>query len=121
MKASHRKGVATHPDPESCVASRKATIEALTGAHVGRVLSCEIIAIGVPTSFSKAEGHTAGGAIASLRFDSAQSETLGMHGNSTRENRETPSAPVTGIAAGRLEKAMSHTSNMHASGESDGA
>ena len=26
--------------------------------------------------------------------DSAQSETPGMHGNSTRENRETPSAPV---------------------------
>src|SRR5437867_12420965 len=42
MKESYRKGVATHPDPESCVASRKATTEALTGAHVGRVLSCEI-------------------------------------------------------------------------------
>src|SRR5258706_12829104 len=26
--------------------------------------------------------------------DSAQSETPGMHGNSTRENRETPSAPI---------------------------
>src|SRR2546422_8797750 len=66
MKASHRKGVATHPDPESCVASRKATIEALTGAHVGRALSCEIIASGVPTSYHVTEGHTAGGAIASL-------------------------------------------------------
>jgi len=63
----HRKGVAIHPDPESCMASREALIEALTGAHVGRVLSCEIIAIGVPTSFSKAEGHTDGGVIASLR------------------------------------------------------
>jgi hypothetical protein len=97
MQESHRKGVAIHPDPESCMASRKATIEALTGAHAGRVLSCEIIATGVPTSFSKAEGHTAGGAIASLRFDSAQSETLGMHGNSTRENRETPSTPATSV------------------------
>src|SRR5262245_22928992 len=66
MQESHRKGVAIHPDPESCMASRKATIEALTGAHAGRVLSCEIIATGVPTSFSKAEGHTDGGAIASL-------------------------------------------------------
>src|SRR5436309_49255 len=36
MQESYRKGVATHPDPESCVASRKATAEALTGAHVGR-------------------------------------------------------------------------------------
>jgi hypothetical protein len=49
MKESYRKGVANHPDPESCVASRKAAIEALIGAHAGRVLSCEIIATGVPT------------------------------------------------------------------------
>src|SRR6266566_1172902 len=66
MKESHRKGVATHPDPESCVASREATTEALTGAHVGRVLSCEIIASGVPTSYHVTEGHAAAGAIASL-------------------------------------------------------
>jgi len=43
-----------------------------------------------------------------------------MHGNSTRENRETPSVPVAEEAAGRLEKAMSRESNMHAGGESDG-
>ena len=37
---------------------------------------------------------------------SAQSETPGMHGNSTRENRETPSTPAEEEdAAGRLEKA----------------
>src|SRR5436190_661435 len=66
MQESYGKGVAIHPDPESCMASREATIEALTGARAGRVLSCEIIATGVPTSFSKAEGHTDGGAIASL-------------------------------------------------------
>ena len=52
--------------------------------------------------------------------DSAQSETPGMHGNSARENRETPSAPVGEMAAGRLEKAMSLESNTHAGGESDG-
>src|SRR6266852_2156833 len=52
--------------------------------------------------------------------DSAQSEAPGMHGNSTRENRETPSAPVAKAATGRLEKAMSQESNMHAGGESDG-
>jgi RNA-directed DNA polymerase len=43
-----------------------------------------------------------------------------MHRNSTRENRETPSTPVAEMAAGRLEKAMSRESNMHAGGESDG-
>jgi hypothetical protein len=67
MRESHREGLAIHPDPESCVAGRKATTEALTGAHAGWVLSCEIIATGVPTSFSKAEGHTGGDAIASHR------------------------------------------------------
>ena len=44
MKESYRKGVAIHPGPESCVASREAAIEALTGVHAGRVLSGEIIA-----------------------------------------------------------------------------
>src|SRR5881628_3680666 len=43
-----------------------------------------------------------------------------MHGNSTRENRETPSTPAAEEAAGRLEKALSQESNMHADGESDG-
>ena len=43
-----------------------------------------------------------------------------MHGNSARGNRETPSAPIVQIAAGRLGKAMSQTSNMHVGGESDG-
>src|SRR3569833_2960558 len=52
--------------------------------------------------------------------DSAQSETPGMHGNSTRENRETPSTPVAEAVAGRLEKAVSLESNMHAGGASDG-
>ena len=67
MKESHRKGVAIHPDPESCIGSRKAAIEALTGAHAGRVLSCEVIATGVPTPFSMAEGNTDGYDIASPR------------------------------------------------------
>ncbi len=85
------------------MASREAAIEALTGAHAGRVLSCEIVATGVPTSFRMAEGNTDGGVIASTWR--AQSETPSMHGNSSRENRETPSAPVAKVAAGRLEKA----------------
>jgi len=58
MQESHRKGVASHPDPESCVASRKAGGEALTGAHAGRALSCEIFETGVPTQSFYAEGDT---------------------------------------------------------------
>src|SRR5229473_5461667 len=52
--------------------------------------------------------------------DSAQSETPSMYGNSTRENRETPSTPVVEGVTGRLEKALSQKSNTHADGESDG-
>ena len=40
-----------------------------------------------------------------------------MQGNSTRENRETPSTPVA--TTGRLEKALSPKSNMHVGGGSD--
>jgi len=52
--------------------------------------------------------------------DSAQSETPGMYGNSTRENRETPLTLAGEDTAGRLEKAVSQKSNMHVGGESDG-
>src|SRR6266849_5560679 len=120
MKESHRKGVASHPGPESCVGSRKAAGEALTGAHAGWVLSCEIIATGVPTSFRMAEGNTDGCAIRQHPQDSAQSETPGMYGNSTRKNRETPSTPVVEGVTGQLEKALSQKSNVHVGGESDG-
>jgi len=41
-----------------------------------------------------------------------------MQGNSTRENRETPSTPATG--AGRLEKGMTPKASMYDGGESDG-
>src|SRR4051794_15376159 len=48
----------------------------------------------------------------------AQSETPGMSGNSTRENRETPSASGSSMPD-RLAKATSYTASMNAGGESD--
>jgi len=56
MKESHRKGLANHPDPESCGGRRKAPVEALTGAQAGRVLSCEISPTRVPTVSDYPEG-----------------------------------------------------------------
>ena len=67
MKESYRKGVAIHPGPESCEASREAGIEALTGVHAGRVWSCEIKATGVPTPSPRLEGNTGGRVTASDR------------------------------------------------------
>src|SRR6266508_3626777 len=50
--------------------------------------------------------------------DSAQSETPGMQGNATRENRETPSTRAADGAMRRVEKDMSPKSTMHVGGES---
>jgi hypothetical protein len=53
MQESYRKGLASHPGPESCVGGRKSAGEALTGAHAGQPLSCEIKYSGVPTPSSE--------------------------------------------------------------------
>jgi hypothetical protein len=42
MKKPYGEGLASHTDPESCVVSREAEHEALTGAHAGGVSSREI-------------------------------------------------------------------------------
>jgi hypothetical protein len=42
MKELHGEGLASHTDPESCVVSREAGHEVLTGAHAGRVSSREM-------------------------------------------------------------------------------
>jgi hypothetical protein len=52
-------------------------------------------------------------------FDTAESETLGMWGNSMRENRETLQTP-THDGVGRSKKAKSRNVDMHVCGESDG-
>jgi hypothetical protein len=46
MKESYGKGLASRPDPESCVGVRKEAGEALTGAHAGQPLSCDISRLG---------------------------------------------------------------------------
>jgi len=65
MKKSHREGLASHPDPESCGGARKGATEALTGAHAGEVLSREIRLSGVPTQLCWTEGNTRRGGMAS--------------------------------------------------------
>src|SRR5262249_52063087 len=120
MKESYRKGPASHPVPESCGSGRKASAEALTGAHAGQLSSCEIRQSGVPTLLSEAEGNIGAGVTGEPVTDPAQSETLCMRGNSSHGNREIPSPPVPDGRAGRPEKATSHTSGMHGDGKSDG-
>ena len=117
MKESHRKDLASHPDPESCGGGRKATGEALTGAHAGQPSSCEIRSSGVPTPLSEAEGNTVGGDSGEPSPDPAQSKTLRMRGNSWHGNREIPTSSIPWVD--RLGKAASRTPGMHAVGNSD--
>ena len=68
--------------------------------------------------FCETEGDNVGDGKREASTNPAQSETPSTLGNSMRENRETPL--VTGSSTpDRLEKAISHTSSMHAIGESD--
>ena len=53
-------------------------------------------------------------------FDTAESETLGMWGNSMRENREALQTPTLPSSVGRSKKAQSRNVDMHVCGESDG-
>jgi hypothetical protein len=93
MKESHRKGIAIHGGPAS-VASRKAAVEAMTAAQAGWVLSSEIVATAVPTSFSMVEGNTGGCAIASTPRDSERSKTPGMHGNTHSGRVQNSNPPI---------------------------
>ena len=53
-------------------------------------------------------------------FDTAESETLGMCGNSMRENREALQTPTHDGGVGRSKKAKSRNVDMHVCRESDG-
>ena len=57
MKVRYRKGIANHPDPESCGGAREGVVEALTGESAGQPLSREIKQSGAPTLLSEAEGN----------------------------------------------------------------
>jgi hypothetical protein len=53
-------------------------------------------------------------------FYTAESETLGMWGNSMRENREALQTPTRDSSVGRSKKAKSRKVDMHVCRESDG-
>ena len=104
MKESHGEGVATHTDPESCVTVREDGREALTGEGAGRVFSRERCVL------RSADAVRRGGRPDPTRRyreawrGSARSETPGMYGHTSRENRESRWPPAADGAAGRIGK-----------------
>ena len=120
MKESCRKGVANHPDPESCGVDREGGAEALTGARAGEVSSREINVPGTPTPLLAAEGNTG--------RDGSASPSRARRGRRPSACTETPRTG-TGRSQGppwmdgtveRAGKARGRTPAMHDPGKSDG-
>ena len=104
MKESHGKGLANYPAPESCGRRREAVLEALTGAHAGRPLSCEITISRVPTTCSLRKA-TSAATTWQVAMELSAVRDPGMDGNSTRENRETRGTPAGGKREGMGRRA----------------
>jgi RNA-directed DNA polymerase len=106
MKVRYRKGVATHPAPESCGGAREGAGEALTGEAAGQPLSREIGNSGAPTPLPYAEGNTEDGAMRELSEGSTRSKTLSMRRSPSNRNWEISSVPASDLASGVPGKAV---------------
>lgn len=88
MQEPYSEDVAGHTDPESCDVSREGALEALTGARAGQVLSREIDLVRGADAVSMSGRRHRPMRFGEHRSDPARSETLCMHGSTSRENRE---------------------------------
>jgi RNA-directed DNA polymerase len=120
MQESHRKSLANYPDPESCVGCRKAVREALTGAHAGRVLSCDIKSHRVPTVLSDRKATFD----ATLGRVAPEPCAVGDPAHVWKLHAREPGAPEdarrTRRVTGRAVKARRRKTAANVPGESDG-
>jgi hypothetical protein len=103
MKESYIEDLVNHSGPESCVCCCEATDEALTGVHIGRVMSREI-RLNQDADVVELDGKQ----YEQTRLDEclsnpARLKTSSMYGNSMRENREILSSPTNKLI-GRIGK-----------------
>ena len=82
------EGLASQTIPESCAPTREGGGEALTGVHVGEVLSREIVILRDAHALLDAEGHIDEGATGEPRSSPARSETLSMRASNAHGNWE---------------------------------
>ena len=111
MRVSYNQGLANQIDPKSCVRASNRPGEALTGESAGQVLSREsqephrsadgLRLSGRPYCPKSLAGRPA---LRETWAGSARSETLYMHGNTLRGNREVLRTPAMD-EAGRVGKA----------------
>jgi hypothetical protein len=104
MKESYGEGLTSHTGPEPCVGVRKGACEALGRGGAGQVCSRE------RTVLRDADAVEEGGRPHPERRyretlgSPARSKTLGTHRGTSRENRESPCAPVGDGPTGRVGK-----------------
>jgi hypothetical protein len=100
MQESYGEGLATHTGPESCAAVR----EALTGVRAGRVYSRERDFLRDADAVEEGGRPHPARRHRQARGSPARSETPGMSGHTSRENRESSWSPVADGAADRIGK-----------------
>ena len=104
MKESYVEGLAAHSGPESCVVARKGRGEALTGVRAGRVLSRESKSLrGADAVRRRGRLHPRHRRCEMPR-NPARSQTPRMHGNTSRENRESHGLSAVDGMAERVGK-----------------
>lgn len=119
MKESYIEGLASHDGPESCGYTRKGISEALTGGHVGRVLSREIKQIREPTLLSEAEGNRVWPVMARVRPSLRGRRPLAYVANLMRENRENHSPTHRRWQYGLHREGQGRTAMIHGEWWSD--
>ena len=106
MQVHCDKGLADRIDTEPCAGIREGASEASAGEHVGQPLSRESYSVLGADAVLKAEGHTAGRAMASVSTDPTWSKTLACM-----------DAPCAGTGRSAVHPAGSGAGGSHREGE----
>jgi len=101
MQKLYSEDLASHAGPESCASVRKDRCEALTGGSAGKLWSREIRRIRGADAVSKSGRQHLLSCQGERQSSHARSQTLSMHGHTSRENREILWPPARHGVTGR--------------------
>src|ERR1700682_2927238 len=104
MKKSYESGIATHIGPESCGATRKSGVEALTGERAGRVYRRARHLLRDADAVRRSGRPHRVHRYREVCQNPAPSETACTYVDTSRGNREIPSPPRAAVAVGRVGK-----------------
>jgi hypothetical protein len=104
MQKSHECEVATHIGPESCGATRKGGVEALTGERAGRVFSRVRKTLRDADAVGESGRPHLEHRYREVGQSPARSETPCTYAGTSRGNREIPRPPRAAVALGRIGK-----------------